>query len=457
MKADEFSTRLSRDCALAAGSHVLVALSGGADSTALLCFLLEIGKRYPLSISCAHVEHGIRGKASEDDCAFVHALCEEKGVPLYTSHVDAPAYSRTHGCGLEDAARCLRYAFLHETADAIGADAIVLAHHAGDQAETVLLHAMRGSDVKGLCAMRYRSGRLIRPLLDEEPEALRAYLVSIGQRWREDESNQDQAYLRNRIRHDILARMEAAVPGTGGALGRLSHAAQRDEDYFAHQLDALNLRIMSLTDGIAVRKDALSGLHPALCSRALVRLLERAGIAPQRADVIDAMMAAMKNACAAGVAVINLSGGAHAAAGERYFCLTRADETVCDTRLNVPGYTNTPFGGFEVREARPGETGDGKRSQCMPGHLLAGAYVSMRSEGDVMIPFGRKTPVKLKKLMIDAHIERAMRKSIPVVRDSEGNVLFAVGLRPSERCRVCGDERQMMVRFCGEYSPADDE
>ncbi len=453
MKADGFSARLLRDCTLAPGSHVLVALSGGADSVALLCFFLEIAKSYPLSISCAHVEHGIRGKASLDDCAFVHTLCEEMGVPIYTSHVDAPAYSRAHGCGMEDAARSLRYTFLYETADAVGADVIALAHHAGDQRETVLLHALRGSDIKGLCAMRFRSGRLIRPLLDEEPEMLRQYLLSIGRSWREDESNADTAYLRNRIRHEILPQMEQTVPGAGAALQRLARAAQRDEDYFSRELDALDLQVTELVDGLAVRRDMLKRLHPALCSRALVRLMERAGIGSQRADVIGAVVDTLGTCGAA----VNLSGGAHAFSGERNLYLTRAQETVPDTPLQVPGYTQTPFGAFEVRPAHPGETGDGKRSQCMPLRLLAGAYVSSRREGDAMIPFGKHAPVKIKKLMIDAHVEQAMRASVPMVRDREGNILFAVGLRPAESCRMDEKETQMIIRFLGEWSPADEE
>ncbi|MBQ7887481.1 MAG: tRNA lysidine(34) synthetase TilS [Clostridia bacterium] len=453
MTADEFSTRLSSDCALAPGSHVLVALSGGADSTALLCLFLKIAGRYPLRVSCAHVEHGIRGEASLCDLAFVRALCEEKSVPLYCAHVDAPSYSCAHRCGMEDAARRLRYAFLHETADAIGADAIALAHHAGDQQETVLLHAMRGSDVKGLCAMRYRSGRLIRPLLDETPQALRAYLLAKGQDWREDESNADTAYLRNRIRHEILPEMEKAVPGAGAALCRLARAAQRDEDYFSAQLDTMDFCEIPLADGLAVSGEKLKGLHPALLSRALVRLIGRAGIKPQSADAIEAVMDALDK----GGEIVNLSGGAHAWAGENYLCLTRAEEEIPITALNVPGQTETPLGKFVVRPALEGETGDGKRSQRMPLRLLQGAYVSSRREGDVMIPFGKHTPVKLKKLMIDAHIERAMRKSVPLVRDRQGRILWAVGLRPADCCRPAGNEEQMIVCFCRAWPCADEE
>lgn len=451
MTADEFSRRLLQECALEPGSHVIVALSGGADSVALLCLFLEIAGQYPLTVSCAHVEHGIRGKDSVDDLEFVRTLCREKNVPLYAAHVDAPAFSKAHGCGLEDAARRLRYAFLHETADAIGAHAIALAHHAGDQRETVLLHALRGCDVKGLCAMRARSGRLIRPLLEEEPAVLRQFLLSMGQIWREDESNADTAYLRNMIRHEVLPLLERSVPGAGAALSRLSRAAQRDEDYFGAVLDSMDLQEIPLVDGIAVRKDALASLHPALCSRALVRLMERALVKPQCAEVIEAVISTLDRS---GITV-NLTDGAHAAIGDTYLCLTRRQEEIGDTPLNVPGCTMTPFGEFEVYPAAPGENGDGRRSQGVPLRLLEGACVSARREGDTIIPFGKHTPVKLKKLMIDAHIERAMRDSVPIVRDRQGGVLFAVGLRPAEGCRQHENETQMMVRFLGKWSPAD--
>lgn len=446
MTADEFCLRLSKDCGVAPGSHVLLALSGGADSVALFCLLLEARRHMPLTLSCAHVEHGIRGEASLEDLAFVRALCREREVPLYAAHVDAPAYARRHGCGLEDAARTLRYEFLNRTADDIRADAIALAHHAGDQAETVLLHAMRGSDMRGLCAMRARSGRLIRPLLACRPEALRAYLHAIGQPFCEDATNGDRTYARNRVRHDVLPQMERAVPGAGGALCRLAEAAQRDEDYFDGQIDALRLRVLPLVDGAAMEKKALLSLHPALLSRVLVRLAARAGLAPQSAQTVRRIMDALAREDAA----VNLTGGAHAVIGRRYLCLVRADAPCPDVPLCVPGVTETPFGRFEARPAGPGEWGDGKSAQSIPRRLLARAHVGSRREGETMVPFGKRSPVKLKKLMIDAGVERAMRRSVPVVR-GDGEALFAVGLRGAEGCRGKDGEERMLVRFLGPW------
>lgn len=184
-----------------------------------------------------------------------------------------------------------RYDSLMETAKAVGADAIALAHHQGDQAETVLLHAARGSDVRGLCAMRARRGNIIRPLLTFTPEQLRAYLQSIGQPWREDETNVCQDYARNRIRHAALPTLEAAYPDARAALARLASSAQRDEDYFSARLGELGLnRPLMLVNGACLPKEKLAGLHPALAGRTLVRLIESAGVPTQSAQVIAKLL-----------------------------------------------------------------------------------------------------------------------------------------------------------------------
>ena len=450
MTTEDFCLRLTRACRLAPGAHVLAAVSGGADSTALLCFLCEARERLSLKVSCAHVEHGIRGGESLRDMAFVAALCERLRVPLYTARVDAPGYAKENGCGLEDAARTLRYAFLEDTARQTGADAIALAHHARDQAETVLLHAGRGSDLRGLCAMRYRSGLLIRPLLEASPDELRAYLLKIGQPWREDATNESPEPARNRVRMRVMPELERACPGAGEALCRLARAAQRDEDFFVQQLDALDLRVTALVDGAAMERAQLEPLHEALRSRAIVRLAQSAGVGAQSARTIGAISRALERETAA----INLTDGAQARLGARYLCLTRAKAQIEPVPLSADGLTQTPFGTFAVRDANAGETGDGKASQVIPERLLRGCAVTARREGDSMVPFGRHTPVPLKKLMIEAGVERAMRKSVPILR-GEAGILWAVGLRPGEACRAREGERTKLVTFLGRQMHAE--
>ena len=202
---------------------------------------------------------------------------------------------------------------------------------------------------------------------------------------------------------------------------------------------------------MAVRRAEIETLHPALLSRVIVRLTGAAGAAGQSARTIEAIMDALEEE----EAVVNLTGGAHALAGREYLSVVRAETPQIDVPLAMEGVTDTPFGCFTVRPALPEETGDGKTCQRVPARLLKGARVTGRREGDAMVPFGKRSPVKLKKLMIDAGIERAMRSSIPVLRTAEGNVFFAVGLRPSQLCMGTEDEKQMLVCFCGAWPQAE--
>ncbi len=448
MTSETFCRALEADCGVAPGAHVLAAVSGGADSVALLCLLDEARGAMGIRVSCAHVEHGIRGQASLEDMAFVRDLCKQKKIDFYVQRVDAPAQARSLGCGVEAAARVLRYAFLEETRARIGADVIACAHHSGDQAETVLMRAARGSDLRGLCAMRMRRGVLIRPLLRTSPAQLRAYLARIGQPWREDATNEDERHARNRIRRCVLPELERAYAGAGEALCRLSLAAQRDEDFFVSQLDALGVVPVMLADGAAIGLDALRAQHDALLSRAVVRAIEAAG-AQAGAPAVETLIGAIRTGRETAVE-LGVFGGAlvQARVGTRFLCVTRPRMAIGDVPLAPEGETLTPMGRFSVREAKKGETGDGVRSQVVPAGLLQGARVTARREGDAMIPFGQHTPVKVKKLMIDAGVERAMRRSIPVVRNEDG-IFWLAGLRPGEACRAGAQEARRMITFDG--------
>ncbi len=443
MTTEIFCRILEEDCGLLPGAHVLCAVSGGADSVALLCLLADVREKLGVRVSAAHVEHGIRGEDSVQDMAFVRDLCVQKNIDFYARRVDAPAYAKKTGCGLEAAARELRYAFLKETREAIGADVIAVAHHSGDQAETVLMHAARGSDLRGLCAMRLKNESVIRPLLHVSAAQLRAYLTQRGQAWREDATNADPAYTRNRIRTRVLPELERAYPGAEGALSRLALSAQRDEDFFLQQIASLGLEIIPLVDGAAMKREGLSLLHDALLSRVIVRLMEATGVTAGSRAVDEIVRAIHSDGDTFAAAV---GEKAEVRLGKRYLSVTRPDEVIPDIDLRIDAATDTPFGTFLVRRALPGETGNGAECQIVPKRLLEGAVVSVRREGDAMIPFGQHTMVKLKKLLIDSGVERAMRRSVPVLRSRAG-ILWLPGVRPCEVCRATIEEERMMIVF----------
>lgn len=216
----------------------------------------------------------------------------------------------------------------------------------------MLLHAARGSDVRGLCAMRARRGNIIRPLLTFTPEQLRAYLQSIGQPWREDETNVCQDYARNRIRHAALPALEAAYPDARAALARLASSAQRDEDYFSARLGELGLnRPLMLVNGACLPKEKLAGLHPALAGRMLVRLIEAAGVPTQSAQVIAKLLDLLPTC-----GTVNLTDSARAEIGTAYVAVLRQEEVAAPTMLNPWGETETPFGTVHVRRAGADET-----------------------------------------------------------------------------------------------------
>ena len=182
------------------GKKVLCALSGGADSVALLWGLCALREKAGLFVCAAHLNHGLRGALAARDEAFCRALCARAGVPLAVGAADCRALARAAGKGVEEAAREARYAFLFRAAEEAGCGWVLTAHHAGDQAETVLFHLLRGAGAAGLGGMPARRGRLLRPLLECKKADLLAVARGSGWGHVEDETNEDRTYARNRLR-----------------------------------------------------------------------------------------------------------------------------------------------------------------------------------------------------------------------------------------------------------------
>ena len=213
---------------------ILLALSGGADSVALFHVLVALRERFGYRLAAAHFNHHLRGDESDRDQAFVCDLCARAQIELVVGHAEDLG-----GCNLEERARESRYRFLHSAADRMGAGHIALAHHADDQAETVLMRLLRGTGVAGLGAMAEASGRLIRPMLSLGRGEIIDYLNAIGARFVTDSTNCSPAILRNRLRAELIPMLERDyAPQFGRRLGELADEMRSLDDFVSAAAEA---------------------------------------------------------------------------------------------------------------------------------------------------------------------------------------------------------------------------
>ncbi len=283
------------------GVGLLLAVSGGADSLALAALLSRLAPARQWRLWALTVDHGLRPGASED-ARHAAAVCESLNIPCRVVAVDVPRHRR-QGEGVEEAARRLRYAALEDERQRLQADWIALGHHLGDAEEDMLLRLLRGAGWPALRGMAARDDerRLLRPLLTIPPDALRRYLQSRDIRWREDESNDDARFTRNRVRHTLLPLMRAENPALSEALTRLRRLADLDADFWEQHLNAALAAAPWQDDGASIflPRALLRPLHPAarlrLFHRAVQTLARRHG-GQARHDTLTAL----ERACAEG-------------------------------------------------------------------------------------------------------------------------------------------------------------
>lgn len=233
---------------LSPGDRVAVAVSGGADSVALLRVLLELRQELGIVLSVAHFHHQIRGAEADADQQFVCDLAREFHLEFHSGSADVPAYARIHKLGLESAARELRHRWFAELVVHQGtADKIATAHTLDDQAETVLMKILRGAGVRGLAgiAPEQREKHLVRPLLGTTRQEIEGYLTGIHQPWRNDSSNLDLKHTRNRVRHTLLPLLEKDFnPAIRETLAGLAEVARAEDDYWRKEIELLLPRLV---------------------------------------------------------------------------------------------------------------------------------------------------------------------------------------------------------------------
>jgi tRNA(Ile)-lysidine synthase len=453
---DAVRATIARHRLVEPGDRVLVAVSGGADSVALLHVLTRLAPAHALDLTVCHVHHGLRPEADRD-AAFVRALAERLGWPVL---IEAVSLAERPRRSPEAAARIVRHAALDRAARAVGATRIALGHTADDQAETVLMRLLEGAGPRGLAGIPVRRGRLIRPLLEVERQAIVASLEAQGIEWVEDATNADPKILRNRIRHELLPLLAAqGWPRVRAALRRTARAAREAVD----ALDGLLApRLAGLLrpgpGGAALELAGLRDLPPGAV-KTLLRLAlgavagprARAGLRgphlDQLAGLVDARVGAR----------VRLPGGLIVERARDALWIALVAAVPAPVPLAVPGETAVPTLGLriEVRVSgrrRAGAPPPGTRCPKVkhagpdPGGPPASAWdawfaadvvtgplaVRPARPGDRLVPFGGDRPVRVSRLLATAGVARAARRQWPIlVTGVEGQetVLWIIGQR----------------------------
>lgn len=264
-----------KNALIPAESLVLVGVSGGADSLALLHLLRQLAPTLKCRLHAASFDHRLRGEAGAEDARFVQRTAEGWGIPVTIGAADVRELAGREKLSIEAAARRARYTFLADVARQVGAARVAVAHHADDQAETVLLHLLRGAGIAGLAGMAAQAPlpghpdlTLIRPLLTVTRAEIEAYCRAHDLHRREDVTNADVTYLRNRLRHETLPHLQTLNPQITRVLAQLADIAAVENDYTESQLQAVLTSRVNLTrERVSLERSDFNRLHPALARR----------------------------------------------------------------------------------------------------------------------------------------------------------------------------------------------
>ncbi len=448
--------------------HLVIAVSGGADSVALLLAMRALRGELRLRITVGHLDHGLRGKEGRQDAQFVAALAKRLRFECVPGGGAVGRRAKRKHLSLELAAREARYRFLFRVARDKGATAIVTAHTADDQAETVLLRLARGSGASGLAGIR-PEGRvselglgiprsdvaLLRPLLDVSRADIEAYLRREGQAWREDPTNVSAEFLRNRVRHEVLPVLaERLNPSVSRALCRTAEILAEEERW----LDGLVVTAFETCVDAEGRlfREAVDELPPALARRVVRKWLASAGLPTEKIDFSMVERVRELAGQAAGSREAGLPGPWRAIRRYGRLSVEAATSRPAPFRvgLNVAGETLLPDQGLRVIVSCA--TGIVRETGNEPGCLPASASLSrcavgrrrlyLRSvqAGDRMQPYGMKGTRKLQDVLVDAKVPADWRSAVPVL-ECGGEIAWIPGYRIAHPFRVHDGEGALQI------------
>lgn len=427
---------LGRHAMVAPGMRVVVAVSGGPDSLAMLHVLHELRAELGISLLVAHLDHGFRAEGQQE-AAFVQRLAESLAIPFVSGKADVPGMRAT-ARGPQDAARQARYAFLNRVADERQAGRIAVGHTADDQAETLLAHLLRGAGSRGMAGMAAVQGRVIRPLLSAWRTEVEMYCGTRGLQPLRDPSNLDRRYLRNRIRTELLPQLASYNPRVRERLVALA-------TILADQDDLVN-RLAEAAAGEAVgdnqiKRAAFHQLHPAV-QRGLLRRL----FPDLTFEQVEAARSALR---ASPGRSFQIDGRLHLVTAHESVSVGPPTPAVTpfDADLPVPGSVTLPSVRLHLQARRcrcshqtassPGKAHVDLDTLALP------LNVGPRRRGERFQPLGMQHRKRVQDFLVDRKVPQAERDRIPMVRDRSG-IIWIPGLTITERARITPESTRIL-------------
>jgi tRNA(Ile)-lysidine synthase len=416
------------------GTRVVAAVSGGADSVAMLFLLHDLHAAGELRLDCiAHLNHQIRSDAPED-VAFCKNLAERLHVPFVSLAADVPAIARERKQSVELAGRVARHRFLEDVRRSRDATSIATAHTEDDQAETTLLRLFRGAGARGLAGIAPRRQHWIRPVLCVTRAELRGYLVARRESWREDSTNAEFTTPRNRVRHELLPYLERHFnPAVRRALARSADIARADNALLTRLSAAASVRLVEhRAAAISLDPGGLIHAPEGLARRVVGHALAALG-SPGSFEDINAVLEVVRGDrrgadlprarvehFGTNVVLVHSRGGQSATPPRESFCL----------ELPVPGAVQTADGWrVEARQfERPQRLDPRPDVAQIDAALVAGSLsVRNRRPGDRLRPVGAGGSRKLQDVLVDRKVSRRERDALPIVTDTEGRIVWVAG------------------------------
>ena len=416
--------------------RVVIGFSGGADSTALAHWAK--GQLGPVRILLAHVNHCLRGAESDRDERAVRAFAKGQGLALTVYRADVAKLAKEQGLGLEECGRRVRYAFFDSLAPGEN-DRILTAHHAGDNAETLLLHLCRGASLQGLCGIPPQRGKVLRPLLQVGREEIEAYCAQEELPYVTDSTNACTDYARNRLRHEVIPLLRQLNPRFLEATGQTMALLSADRDYLEGRAGEL---LKGAKGAFGLDRRALRDAPESLRSRALKRYLEGAGcenLEKKHLDLADQLLETGGG--------LSLPGGVQARCALGWFYAGKPEDVKVFSLPVGLGQTPLPGGKGLVLEKK-----DWPKSENRPkiqnllfknaldyatiygtGQDVNGSYLIARTRrpGDTFTPPGQKHPLPLKQALREAGVPAWARPGL-VLLELDGRIAFCEGLGPAE-------------------------